>query len=385
MDTCKPFIGYRATSESMIADQCSFYEDKAYLNSCLNNGGNINLVLHPELNFIDSDKSLTQEDLHKKSRLVLAQFLRDGSFVKDTFPSYYLYKMKNAEYEQLGLVCLVPIKLYKENRLIKHEKYHSSMVNDLAAYFNISATQVCPAMLAYDNPKLSDLVVQISQRVDPVHTYATRIEHILWRVDNKAFVEAISKTLSSIKTFSIIDGHHRLEALRRTEAKNPEDDTHVLAVLLPKQSAQFEPYHRLLSFHGSVNSDCLLSILHAQGFREVDLNESLVDEPQVLYAYYNNRIFKRNYQEDGELPVVVLHENILPSLQENAGKFTLRYRTQGQLRVDTLPNDGSILFKLPKMCNNKDLFFDCKAVNLPPKTTCSLLKPANGLIMFTRT
>ncbi len=235
---------------------------------------------HP-LSFLNIDRPETQfpedydmysTEVYKKGKELLSSQIENGTYVRDTELSYYIYELTMDGRTQTGIAALSSIDDYLNGVCKKHENTVEEKELDRIKHVDTLSCQTGPIFLAYRNKKeISDIV--LSEKANaPLYDFVSDdgIGHRVWKISDKAKVDALEKTFQEVPATYIADGHHRAASavkvgLRRREEhpdyKGDEEFNFFLSVLFPDDELKIMDYNRVVKdLNGHFPEDLMLSI-----------------------------------------------------------------------------------------------------------------------------
>ena len=235
---------------------------------------------HP-LSFLNIDRPETQfpedydmysTEVYKKGKELLSSQIENGTYVRDTELSYYIYELTMDGRTQTGIAALSSIDDYLNGVCKKHENTVEEKELDRIKHVDTLSCQTGPIFLAYRNKKeISDIV--LSEKANaPLYDFVSDdgIGHRVWKISDKAKVDALEKAFQEVPATYIADGHHRAASavkvgLRRREEhpdyKGDEEFNFFLSVLFPDDELKIMDYNRVVKdLNGHFPEDLMLSI-----------------------------------------------------------------------------------------------------------------------------
>ncbi len=186
---------------------------------------------------------------YERSRDVIAQWQRDGTFIRDAAPAYYLYEVKHDHGTMRGFFARAKIDpTYTDIR--RHEKTLGKKKRDR---LNLKETTLCDTesiWLLYrdergwvDEILTSNAYEELARCTDEDGT-----QHRLWKVDRPEAVGEITAQFED-RTLVIADGHHRYQTALDHYANTGRDEDSSLLVCLVRDTdpgLRIEPTHRMV-------------------------------------------------------------------------------------------------------------------------------------------
>lgn len=346
------------------------------------------------------------QKVYEKARETLDEMIRDGSFIQDENPCFYIYALTMNGRTQHGIVGCASIDDYTGRVILKHENTLEAKEQDRIRHVDTCSAQTGPIFLTYrPRPELKQITVSRELK-DPLYdfTCSDGVRHRVWRIDASRDIENIMRLFSDIDHLYIADGHHRaasaVKAGLKRRAQNPshkgtEEYNYFLSVLFPSDELHIYDYNR-----------CVLDL---NGFTPDEFLKKLkrifsLSEPMALpyrpvrkgeFGLYCSGSWYRLAPEglpDTEDPVrkldvSVLQENILePVLGIKDPKTDSRIRFIGGIRgldelKETADYYGGAAFVLYPTSMDELLSVADAGLLMPPKSTWFEPKLRSGLFI----
>lgn len=221
--------------------------------------------LHPG-SFLAIDRAETQfgpqvdtyaDCVYEKARDMLQKWMRDGRFVQEDAPCYYIYEQIMEGRSQKGIVACASIDDYQNQVIKKHENTRADKELDRIRHVDTCNAQTGPIFLAYRNQAvLQQVIAQVIQG-NALYDFTARdgIVHRVWVVSDRQQVQTIRDTFAGMGQIYIADGHHRCASavkvgLQRRE-NNPahtgeEEYNFFLSVLFSADELKILDYNRVV-------------------------------------------------------------------------------------------------------------------------------------------
>lgn len=216
------------------------------------------------LSFLRIDRPETQfpagadmyaPEVYRKAHDILWEMVKEGDFIRDEIPCYYVYELTMDGRRQTGIVACASIDDYVSGVIKKHENTREEKEQDRIRHVDTCNAQTGPIFLAYRADAVINAVVDRTKTAAPVYdfTAADGISHKVWVISNEADVTAIRDAFAAIDAIYIADGHHRAASavkvgLKR-RAEHPgydgtEEFNFFLSVLFPDEQLHIMDYNR---------------------------------------------------------------------------------------------------------------------------------------------
>jgi len=196
-------------------------------------------------------------EVYRRAAQLLRGQIREGKFIKEEKPAFYLYELTMNGASQTGIVACASIDDYQNNVIKKHENTRSDKELDRVRHVDVCDMQTGPIFLAYRAEEgLRALIRKIKER-DPVYDFVSDdgIGHRVWLAEEDYLVREIQDRLAQLKAVYIADGHHRCASavkvglMRRRkypEYTGEEEFNFFLSVLFPDEELHILDYNRVV-------------------------------------------------------------------------------------------------------------------------------------------
>lgn len=233
------------------------------------------------LSFLRIDRAETQfpegtdmysREVYDRARDTINDMLREGQFLTEETPCYYIYALTMDGRTQTGLVGCASVDDYMDGVILKHENTLEAKELDRFRHIDTCCAQTGPIFLAYRPDNAVRAVLQKVQEQDPLYDFVSEdeIRHSVWRIDDPEDIGNISRLFSLIPHLYIADGHHRAASAvkvglkRRAEdacSKGTEEYNFFLSVLFPADELKIYDYNRVVTDLNGYTFDKILDII----------------------------------------------------------------------------------------------------------------------------
>lgn len=214
----------------------------------------------PETMF-DASHDMYAEDVYEAARTRYESQKKEGVYIRDEKPCYYIYELTMDGRSQTGIAALSSVDDYLNDVCKKHENTVEAKERDRIHHVDTLSAQTGPIFLAYHaDEDIDKLVAFWESSHTPTYDFISEdgIGHRVWVIDDAAKVQELKNLFGGLKCTYIADGHHRAAsavkvALRRREAakaagkedKNAEYN-YFLSVLFPDKELRIMDYNRVV-------------------------------------------------------------------------------------------------------------------------------------------
>lgn len=220
--------------------------------------GNAQSFLHVSRADIDlpSEADPYGPAVYERAATNFAALKRSTPFVRDTEPSFYIYRLSAGDHAQTGLAACCSLDEYDRDLIKKHEYTRQDKEDDRTRHMLALGAQTGTVFATYRaSPEINALTERVCSR-NPLCDFVAvdDVRHTLWRVPSEECGVAVT-LFAGVQALYIADGHHRVasaarardELRKRTGSENgsgaagPET---FLAVLFPDTQVRILPYNR---------------------------------------------------------------------------------------------------------------------------------------------
>ncbi|MBF0110024.1 MAG: DUF1015 domain-containing protein [Magnetococcales bacterium] len=197
--------------------------------------------------------------VYQEARRRLDRMISSGLLLREETPSLYLYRLRMAGREQLGLVAAASVAAYRSGRIKKHEFTRPDKEEDRTRLAEALKAHTGPVFLIHrPQPVVGKAIASALATAELLYdfTAADGIGHAFWRVFDPQRILDLVTAFETLDPVYIADGHHRSAAAARVcqSAHNnnpnpPPDEAPVnrfLSVLFPSDQVRIMDYNRVV-------------------------------------------------------------------------------------------------------------------------------------------
>ena len=214
-------------------------------------------IINPEFRKADKTEPNTIERF-EKVRDKFNQFRKEGIFVQDDIPSFYMYRQTANDHQFVGLIVGASIDEYNKGKIKIHEETISAREETFKMYLDVCGFNAEPVLLAYkENKEIMQLQKGLmSKSPEYEYTSTDTLKHELWVIDQPEVIQELTHQFDAINNLYIADGHHRcassaLLGNERLAANNVANrnlgSSYFMAYLIPEGSLKIYDFNRLVS------------------------------------------------------------------------------------------------------------------------------------------
>ncbi len=347
--------------------------------------------------------------VYQKAKTNIYDNLEKGVFIRETKPSFYVYRQIMNGRVQTGFVGCASIDDYNNNIIKKHELTRHEKEIDRINHFDICNADTEPVFFTYrQNKKLNSIIVRVTEAEPEYHiTDSMNVAHMLWVVSDESLCKEISEIFrDEIEYMYIADGHHRSASavnvgMKRRE-QNPdytgdEEFNYFMAVMFPDEDLAIFDYNRVVKdLNGNSKEEFFEKI--KKNFDIEKVSDSTPYRPEALHEFsmYMKDGWYRLTAREGTfnaadpieaLDVSILQENLLsPVLGIGDPRTDKRIDFVGGIRgLEELERrvneDMEIAFALYPVSIAQLIAVADAGLLMPPKSTWFEPKLGSGLFI----
>lgn len=259
MADIRPFQAYRPApglAEEIAALPYDVYNRQEAAEEVKRHPGSFLAIDRAETQFTP-EVDIYADCVYEKAHDMLQQWIREGRFVREDKPCYYIYEQIMEGRSQKGIVACASIDDYENQVIRKHENTRADKEQDRIRHVDTCNAQTGPIFLAYrSQTALRQVIAQVTAAA-AVYDFTTEdgITHRVWVVSDEQQVRTIRDTFAGMQQIYIADGHHRCASavkvgMRRRET-NPshtgeEEYNFFLSVLFSADELKIMDYNRVV-------------------------------------------------------------------------------------------------------------------------------------------
>lgn len=299
--------------------------------------GNPYSFLHIDRAEIDLDIGVDVHDkkVYEKARDNLNRMIKNGEFIQDEKPCFYIYRQVMNGRIQTGLVFTASIDDYINNIIKKHEFTRADKEQDRINHVDYCNANTGPIFLTYrkDN-KVSKIINSYVEREPEYDFYSEDdVRQSVWIINKDKDIECLIKLFENIDNMYIADGHHRCASaarvgqMRRIDNPNytgEEEFNYFLAVAFPDEDLYVMDYNRVVKdLNGLSREEFMQKISEKFEIRNYNGNNGYKPTKKHAFGMYlDNEWFILEAKKDSfnesdpidRLDVSILQKNLLEEI-----------------------------------------------------------------------
>jgi len=285
--------------------------------------------LHVSKAEIDLDPATDPYDpaVYAKAAENLRRMIAASVLVRDSKPSFYVYRLTRRGHSQTGLAAIASLADYASNRIRKHELTTPAKEDDRVRQIEAVNAQTGPVMIAYSAaPQIDATLAEAASGTPAVDMTADDgVRHQLWVIDDNTRIAGLTRAVDALPALYIADGHHRSAAAARVAKARGGEGSHsyFLAVLFPQHEMTILDYNRVLRDLNGFNPEQLLTKLRERYAVEPSDQPVRPAAPGELGMFLAGRWYRLTLRGDEvaraassadpieRLPITLLSRNII--------------------------------------------------------------------------
>ena len=390
----RPFKGTRPFNEeakNLIAPSTDHLNEKHLIDIHEKHYWNYLKILNPV-------GQLKETDTLKAAKGHFDEIKNNHIIKQDDSVCFYIYKIKFNNHIQTGFLAVANIRDFIDNKIKGHELTYESRLKERADQMLNIETQIGPIYVSYIDENGLDNLINDLTKSSPDYDFESfdKSHHTLWCIQNPEQINQLSRSINSISSLYIADGHHRIGAMKKISEIN-ESFNYFMIAAFPKSQSKIFDYNRVIKdLNGLSVSEFIKKIENFFSCKK----QSTSFRPKMIKEfgmYHRKQLYSINFKKKE-----LLDDNILSNLDIN---ILNQYCLKPILGIQDVNNDERIRFiagchgleALEKKVNdnpnsvafsifptNIDDVIEVANQNLtmPPKTTWFDPKPLDGLVVY---
>lgn len=304
MATLHPFKGYRPRK-----DICSQVAALPY--DVMSSEEAREMVKDNPLSFLHVDRAeidmpegtdIYSKEVYDRAAKNLNTMLSNGTYIHDTVPMLYVYRLTMDGRSQTGIVGCCAVDEYLDNTIKKHELTRADKEQDRINHVDYCDANTGPIFLTYRHREDIDKVVEDITSAPAEYDFVSEdgVRHQVWLSDETSVRELVA-LFKAVDSLYIADGHHRSASavkvgLKRRNEKpgysGEEEFNFFLSVLFPDNQLRIMDYNRVLKdLNGMTNEEFLAALVKKFDVEEVSSAFS-PSIPHTFGMYMDGRWYK---------------------------------------------------------------------------------------------
>ena len=390
----RPFKGTRPFNEeakNLIAPSTDHLNEKHLIDIHEKHYWNYLKILNPV-------GQLKETDTLKAAKGHFDEMKNNHIIKQDDSVCFYIYKIKFNNHIQTGFLAVVNIRDFIDNKIKGHELTYESRLKERADQMLNIETQIGPIYVSYIDENGLDNLINDLTKSSPDYDFESfdKSHHTLWCIQNPEQINQLSRSINSISSLYIADGHHRIGAMKKISEIN-ESFNYFMIAAFPKSQSKIFDYNRVIKDLNELSVSEFIEKIENFFYCKRQSTSFRPKKIKEFGMYHHKQWYSINFKKKE-----LLDDNILSNLDIN---ILNQYCLKPILGIQDVNNDERIRFiagchgleALEKKVNdnpnsvafsifptNIDDVIEVANQNLtmPPKTTWFDPKPLDGLVVY---
>jgi len=200
----RPFAALRPTPESAAAVAAPPYDVMNVAEARVMAGRNEQSFLHVSRAEIDlpDDTDPYSAAVYARARDNLAALEADKVLIRDSAPTYYVYRISNASHTQTGIALSASVSAYLDNTIRRHEQTRPAKETDRVRQIEAVNAGTGPVMLVHQRDcELSKLLLAASVSAPLLEACVDGWEHRIWAIEDATTIASVSALMTAHEGF----------------------------------------------------------------------------------------------------------------------------------------------------------------------------------------
>jgi uncharacterized protein (DUF1015 family) len=271
-------------------------------------------ISRPEID-LPQGTSPYSDEAYARGAANLERLVASGVLIRDSEPSYYVYRIEMQGRVQTGVAFAASVAAYEAQRIRRHELTRPDKENDRVRNIDSLNAQTGPVLLAYRANAVIGTLVRDTSAGAPLlsATGPNGTVHTIWRVAQPTRVAELTAAFEALDALYIADGHHRSAAAlrvaqsrrkaaaRRTTpvgagqgARPAGGASHefFLAIAFPHDEMRILDYNRVVRDLNGLTVDALLARLRDSFDVETSAARVQPERPETFGMFVGGRWYR---------------------------------------------------------------------------------------------
>jgi uncharacterized protein (DUF1015 family) len=307
MSTIKPFKAHRPPADKAHYVACVPYDviyDSEVRELIAENSLSFLRVTRPEGEYSEADTP-SHKAVFERAKQNLKEFIRSGVLVQDKEDAIYVYRLKDGDKSQTGVVACCSIAEYDAGLIKKHEKTRPDKVADRTEHMLTVGAQTGLIFLAFRNTDDIRDLIEDAVTGEPLYHFSCpqNVEQTVWRMK---YTDVWVDAFAELPALYVADGHHRAESAKLARDKmreaNPnhtggEEYNFVIAGMFPSEDLNILPYNRVVKDLNGLSKEEFFDKIRDY-FLLVDSIDETPDQRGEMSMYFEGAWYKLRFKPD---------------------------------------------------------------------------------------
>ena len=390
----RPFKGTRPFNEeakNLIAPSTDHLNEKHLIDIHEKHYWNYLKILNPV-------GQLKETDTLKAAKGHFDEMKNNHIIKQDDSVCFYIYKIKFNNHIQTGFLAVANIRDFIDNKIKGHELTYESRLKERADQMLNIETQIGPIYVSYIDENGLDNLINDLTKSSPDYDFESfdKSHHTLWCIQNPEQINQLSRSINSISSLYIADGHHRIGAMKKISEIN-ESFNYFMIAAFPKSQSKIFDYNRVIKDLNELSVSEFIEKIENFFYCKRQSTSFRPKKIKEFGMYHHNQWYSLNFKKKelldnnilSKLDINILNDYCLKpilGIQDVNNDERIRFIAgcHGLEALENKVNDNpnSVAFSLfPTHIDDVIEVANLK-LTMPPKTTWFDPKPLDGLVVY---
>jgi len=203
-------------------------------------------------------------DIYAMAADQMQRLLRDGLYLQEDRPCFYVYREICGDLVQTGLIGCAAAEDYERQVIHRHEYTVREKEEDRTRHLLATKMNTGSVFLFFeDDGALTAWMQEVTERT-PLYDYTDEavVRQSVWRVDDPDEISRIEEAFGRMSDLYIADGHHRCaSAVSASHRVEGEQASRFMATAFPADPLHLLAYHRVVRELGGRTPQALLDAI----------------------------------------------------------------------------------------------------------------------------
>ena len=281
-----------------------------------------------EVNF-EKGTAFSDPAVYKKAAELFHEMEKDGDFISDEKPCYYIYELTMDGRVQTGITAVSAIDDYIKGTIKKHENTRADKEVDRIEHVSALNAQTGPIFLSYrKNDALKSVTDRVKESKAPLYDFSSLdgIRHRAFIIDDDNDINSVREAFCKMDSIYIADGHHRCASAVKVGLKKRKEEgdkadknaeyNYFLSVLFPDNELKILDYNRVIYDLNGLSEERFFDRIRRKfDIRELDTDLYKPEKKGLIGMYISGKWYELKFS--GTLPAFDPVESLDVSVLQN--------------------------------------------------------------------
>ncbi len=390
----RPFKGTRPFNEeakNLIAPSTDHLNEKHLIDIHEKHYWNYLKILNPV-------GQLKETDTLKAAKVHFDEMKNNHIIKQDDSVCFYIYKIKFNNHIQTGFLAVANIRDFIDNKIKGHELTYESRLKERADQMLNIETQIGPIYVSYIDENGLDNLINDLTKSSPDYDFESfdKSHHTLWCIQNPEQINQLSRSINSISSLYIADGHHRIGAMKKISEIN-ESFNYFMIAAFPKSQSKIFDYNRVIKDLNELSVSEFIEKIENFFYCKRQSTSFRPKKIKEFGMYHHNQWYSLNFKKKelldnnilSNLDINILNQYCLKPIlgiqdvnNDERIRFIAGCHGLDALEIKVNDNPDSVAFSIFPTRIDDVIEVANQNLTMPPKTTWFDPKPLDGLVVY---